>query len=55
MKDSELIKQSIDFSVLIVEYYKWLISYTEGKEFTQNYLHTKQKDRTVVNFVFTQN
>ncbi len=24
MKDSELIKQSIDFSVSIVEYYKWL-------------------------------
>ena len=27
MKYNELIKQSIDFSVSIVEYYKWLISY----------------------------
>ncbi len=34
MKDSELIKQSIDFSVYIVEYYKWLISY--GKEFVMS-------------------
>ena len=34
MKDSELIKQSIDFSFLIVEYYKWLISYK--KEFVMS-------------------
>ena len=25
MKDSELIKQSIDFSISIVKYYKWLV------------------------------
>ncbi|MDY4250992.1 MULTISPECIES: four helix bundle protein [unclassified Clostridium] len=31
MKDSELLKQSIEFSVLIIEYYKWLVSYK--KEF----------------------
>ena len=34
MKDSELIKQSIDFSVLIVEYYKWLVSHR--KEFVMS-------------------
>ena len=27
MKDSELIRQSINFSVSIIEYYKWLVYY----------------------------
>jgi hypothetical protein len=31
MKDSELIKQSVNFSVSIVEYYKWLVY--DKKEF----------------------
>ena len=34
MKDSELIKQSITFSVSIVEYYEWLIY--EKKEFVMS-------------------
>ncbi len=31
MKDSELIKQSVNFSISIVEYYKWLVY--DKKEF----------------------
>ena len=31
MNDSELIKQSLDFSIYLVEYYKWLVY--EKKEY----------------------
>ncbi|MGY0372918.1 four helix bundle protein [Clostridium sp. JNZ J1-5] len=34
MKDSELIKQSVTFSVSIVEYYKWLVY--DKKEFVMS-------------------